>query len=299
MNNLLILTEEYKNNPNIKTQKAIADFYVKDYENREYNQTYLLHFFKEDQLENDIKWHYLFEGDQLFWKKIFLISEEKNAKNFLTQLTNQEDTILSLRLAVNMCDICSSRVEDIKGLSQEVEQIWFKVFEQFPDFQSKLKQKQLEKEERITQYLNSLCLLTLEKPETIKTLEIHIPMLLEMKKPIDFDTFVNSAEYKNFINTRIDSFNNFELNAYINCPECHNITMSIDNNMTIFTLKLNKETNLEKLKSELLGQLSDGLGENLTQQPITIGEDNYYFHFDINNASDFKEIQHSQKIKIK
>lgn len=98
---------------------------------------------------------------------------------------------------------------------------------------------------------------------------------------------------------RIEFFNNFHLQGYMDYPQCHSISMRVESNQNIFTLKLNDEGDLKVLKKELLGQLSDGLGSNLAQKGLLIGDKEYTFDFDIKNAGEFVEVKEQKKLKIK
>lgn len=301
MNHLKTAIEDYKNNPGVETQQVIAKLYIKDKENRENNQKELLTFFKESNLEGGIEWYNFFSGDKKFWKEVYLVTEEKSARKFLKHVLDYKEQTgeTYLRFAVDMCDTCASRVEEVKGLSVEIEKLWFKVFEEFPQFESELNQAKVEREERLQSYLASLNIPEKKEPETIKILEIIVPMMNEHEKTIDFKGIENTEEFKEFMNDRVEYFNNFHLQGYIDYPQCHSISMRVENNVNIFTLKLNAEGDLKQLKKELFGQLSDGLGSNLSQSGVIIGDKKYYFDFDIKNAGDFFEIEVKEQKKLK
>lgn len=78
-----------------------------------------------------------------------------------------------------------------------------------------------------------------KEPETIKVLEIIVPMMNEYEKTIDFKAIENTEEFKEFMNDRVEYFNDFHLQEYINYPQCHSIFMKVENNENTFTLKLN------------------------------------------------------------
>lgn len=302
MKNLRTVIQDYKNNPGVETQQMIAKFYIKDKDNRESNKKELLDFFKQDNLEGGIEWYSFFSGDKKFWKEVYLVNEEKSAKKFLKHVLDYKEQTgeIYLKLAIDMCDTCVSRVEEVKGLSGEIEKLWIKVFEQFPQFESELKQAKVEKEKRLKEYLASLNISETKEPETIKVLEIIVPMMNEYEKSIDFNKIANTEEFQEFMNDRVEYFNNFHLQGYINYPQCHSITMRVENNENIFTLKLNAEGDESQLKRELFGQLSDGLGSNLSQSGVIIGDKKHYFDFDIKNAGEFFEIEKKEKkLKIK
>jgi flagellar biosynthesis/type III secretory pathway ATPase len=202
---------------------------------------------------------------------------------------------------------------EIKGLKEKIENIWFNTFKEFPQFKEMLETERAAKKERLKKHLESLNLSSeqidgylneteiVSNKETIKTLEIIVPILPEVngKKISNFEEIKNMQDYQDFMKDRVEYFNNFQLEGYIEIPECHSIKMRIENDNNIFTLSLNKETNETKLKEELLGQLIDGLGENLSQKGLLIEDKKYYFDFDVNNASDFYEINNNTNNKMK
>lgn len=301
MKNLQNLIEEYKNNPCVNTQQEIEKFYIKNKLTRQDNQKELLNFFKSDNLEGGIGWENFFDGDKNFWKQVYLISEEKNAIKFLEHVIKYKEKTgeTYLSLAVDMCETCASRTQDIKGMPLEIEKVWFEVFKDFPQFEGELTQAKKEKEERLQKYLENLNLPKVETPQTSKVLEIIVPIMSISGKQIDFKEIESTDEYQEFMKDRVEFFNNFHLQGYINYPQCHSITMRVENNQNIFTLKINNEGDLNILKQELLGQLTDGLGSNLAQKGLIIGEKEYTFDFDVKNASDFIELKEQKKLKIK
>lgn len=194
MKKLQNLIDDYKNNPSVNTQQEIEKFYVKNKSLREENQKELLIFFKQDNLEGGIEWSNFFSGDKKFWKQVYLINEEKNALKFLNHVLEYKKSTgeTYLRFAVDMCDTCASRTEDIKGFPLEIEKIWIKVFKEFSQFESELIQAKEEKSERLQKYIESLNLPKSKILETIKILEITVPIISTTGQSIDFKEIENS-----------------------------------------------------------------------------------------------------------
>lgn len=293
MTNLNELIAKYQEQPNVEKQQKIAQFYVKSKENREQIQEQLLDFFRDDNLKGGIEWYSFFEGDKKFWNRVFLAVEEKNAYKFLKHVKEHQvkSNEVYLDFAIDMCDAAASGVREIKNMPQEVEKLWINVFKEFPEFSEKIEQNKQQKQLRLENYIKDLNLPIEEKPTTIQTVEICVPIMSMKGKKINFKDIESTQEYSEFMQERIEFFNNFHLQGYMKHSQCHSITMNIQNHSNIFTLQLNAPVNLQQLREDLLGQLTDGLGSNLAQQPLLIQDKIYYFDFDTKNATEFSEVK--------
>lgn len=293
MKHLSELIKNYQNNPTLQSQQAISRFYVKNKDNREQLQQNLLDFFRSDNLKGGLEWYSFFESDKQFWNKVFLVIEEKNAHKYLHIVKEQQkkNNEVYLDFAVDMCDASASSVREIKNMPQQVEQTWINVFKDFPQFCEMIEENKKQKQQRIDNYLKSLNLPEKKELVTIKTVEITVPIISLEGKKINFKQIENTLEYNEFMQERIDFFNSFHLQGYMKHPQCHSVTMRIENQNNIFTLQLNEEVSLISLRKDLLGQLSDGLGSNLAQQPLLIDDKIYHFDFDVKNATDFYEVK--------
>lgn len=293
MKNLSSLIKQYQDNPSLEKQQSISKFYIKNKENREQIQEQLLEFFRQDNLKGGIEWYSFFEGDKNFWNKVFLAVEEKNAEKFLQHVKEHQkkNNEVYLDFAVDMCDASASGVREIKNMPQEVEKVWINVFKEFPDFSEKIEQNKQQKQLRLEKYIKSLNLPVKEKHVTVQTLELSVPMMSMQGKKINFKDIENTQEYSDFMQERVEFFNNFHLEGYMKHPQCHNMNMKVQGHENIFTVQLNAEVNLVDLRKDLLGQLTDGLGSNLAQQPLLIKDKIYYFDFDTKNATEFSEVK--------
>lgn len=297
------LFQNYINHPTLNSQKEIADFYKTEAKDRINIENKIKSFLRKDLPKSEIEWHYLFESNLQFWQDVYLIEEEKVAfKNYQRTVKNHKENSFFLKSSIWICDSSCENTSNVKGLKEKIENIWITKFKNFPEFETLLKNYRKEKEERITKYLESLDV----KPEkliTIKTLEITIPISIQRigdeNEINENDKIKDTEEYKNFMLRRLEYFNSFHLEKYINTSACHYISLRIEGNNNIFTLELNKETNEEKLKEALIGQLTDGVGENLAQNKLLIGNQEYLFNFDVNNATELQEKKVNKKIKLK
>ena len=295
------LFQKYKNEPSVETQQAISNFYIKNIEYRKEIEKNIKDFVKQDILKGGISWTIFFENNMKFWEELYLIEQEKIAlKNYNLFLRSENNHYL-LEGSVDLCEIGCSNIQEIQELPKKVEKVWLDVFQKYPEFKIILNDNRKKKEERLKKYLEKLNSSSKEPLKTIKVLELNVPILALAKgQPIkNFEDIKTKEEYQKFMNERVKYFNNFHLEEYIKMPECHSIVMKIDGNNYRFILEINQEINQQKLKEELLGQLSDGLGESLAQRRLLIGNQEYSFDFDVNNASNFVELKPIKKLKIK
>lgn len=308
------LFDDYIKNPSLETQDPISSYYEKNSKDRKEIEEKIKNFLRQDLPEGGISWEIFFESNMKFWKEVYLIDQEHVAKkNYERTLKNNDSSSFFLESSVDMCEIACNNTIEIKGLKERIEEVWINTFKEFPQFKEMLEAERVAKKERLKKHLESLNLSPQQvdsylnetplesNKETIKTLEIIVPILPEVngKKISNFEEIKNTEEYQEFIKNRIEYFNNFQLEGYIEMPECHSIKMRVEGDNNIFTLSLNNSLDENKLKEELLGQLSDGLGENLSQKGILIEDKKYYFDFDIKNSSELYEINKNKKPKIK
>lgn len=134
-------------------------------------------------------------------------------------------------------------------------------------------------------------------PYTVNTLEVIVPFVVtnrqnEQVSSEVFDELRETSEYAEFMNIRVDYFNNFGLSSYMDIDACHNVALKTESDKNIFTLSLNQEeTDLTELTVSLSGQLSSGLGDSLSQRALLIKDEIYYFGFDYKNMGDFYKVQ--------
>ncbi len=296
------LFQEYKNEPSVKTQQTISKFYIKNIEYRKEIEKNIKDFVRQDfVLKGGVSWTIFFENNMKFWEELYLIEEEKEALKNYNRFLKSENNHFLLEGSVDLCEIGCINIKEVQGLPEKVEKVWLDVFKKYPEFKIILDENRKKAEERLKKYLEKLNNSPKEPLKTLKVLELNVPILpLSEGLPIkNFENIKNQEEYQEFMNERVKYFNNFHLEGYIEMPECHSITMKIDDNNYSFILEINQEIDQQKLKEELLGQLSDGLGESLAQRRLLIGNQEYVFDFDINNASDFVELKPITKLKIK
>lgn len=310
------LFQDYIENPSLEKQQAIASFYEKNSKDRKEVEEKIKKFLRQNLPEGGISWTIFFESNMKFWREIYLIEQEHTAKKCYERAIknkNHDNNIFFLESSIDMCEIACNNTIEIKGLKERIEEVWMNTFKEFPQFKEMLEAERVAKKQRLKKHLESLNLSPeqiegylneteiVNNKETIKTLEITVPILPEVngKKISNFEEIKNTEDYQEFMKDRVEYFNKFQLEGYIEMPECHSIKMRVEGDNNIFTLELNQETNEEKLKKELFGQLTDGLGENLYQKGILIGDKKYYFDFDVKNAGDLKEVKKNKKLKIK
>lgn len=308
------LFQDYIDSPSLETQDPIASYYEKNSKDRKEVEEKIKSFLKQDLPEGGISWTIFFEGNMKFWREVYLIDQEHVAKkNYERTLKNHNSSSFFLESSIDMCEIACNNTIEIKGLKERIEEIWINTFKEFPQFKEMLEAERVAKKERLKKYLEGLNLSPQQvdsylnetpletNKETIKTLEIIVPILPEVngEKISNFSEIKNTEEYQEFMKDRVEYFNNFQLEGYIEMPECHSIKMRVEGDNNIFTLSLNKNLDEDKLKKELLGQLTDGLGENLSQKGILIEDKKYYFDFDVKDASNLYEINNTKKLKIK
>ena len=304
MEKFKILIQEYKDNPNVETQQNVAKFYIK-YKNNEDLKEELTVFIKQDSLKGGIEWYNFFEGDKNLWKEIFLMKQEQTAQKYLIKTLNQgENNQDFLDMSVDMCEASCSGTRDIQGFNVEIENVWINVFHRFADFKEKIEQSKKQKKEKLAKYLSELNIPVIEKQPTILVLKMTVPVMChdDSGNVVNFEKVRYSEKYEDFMRERSKYFNSFNLQEYMEFPQCNEIILEVKENLNFFTIKLNNAVDIQKLRNDLLGQLSDGLGENLSQQPLIIENNQYYFDFDIKKASqllEIKEMKEQKKLRIK
>lgn len=302
MKNLNELIQKYKVNPCVETQQKIASYYIKS-KNKEEIKEELKNFINEDNAKGGIDWTIFFEGDKKLWKDIYLMQEEKTAKKFLerTLSTKEKPAEILLDMSTDMCEISCSNTRDIKGLNKEIEKVWMTVFHEFPDFNKILTESREKMQAMLQKHFEKFNIPVQEEKETTVILRMTVPVIVKdtQGEIENVEKILNTKEYQEFMSEREEFVNNFKLQGYMDCPQCNDMTLEVKDGLNIFTLKLNSTVNVEELRGQILGQLSDGLGESLTQQPLIIEDNQYYFDFDIRNASDLLEIKDSKKLKMK
>lgn len=298
------LINDFNNNSSLESQNRIEEYYIKNFQNRENIQKDLLQFIEQDKTEKKVDWSVFFNFDTQFWLKIILAEQKFKASESLSLCIEMKGKDVFLEMAADLGAIFYNRAkEDLtEDVANDIEKIWLQSFSNFPIFSEeweKNKTRRIESEKEYTATISEYV-----EPETIQILEIKVPSDIKESGSLKIDnnqsTFIQeSPEYIKFMNDRIDFFNNFHLHSYMDIPECHSVEMAIDGSDYIFTLKMNKEVNLEKIKKALLGQLSDGLGSNLSQKPLLIEDKIYYFDFDNEKSSDIYQVEIlSKKFKL-
>lgn len=287
------LLQTYSDSPTLRTQQAIENFYIVSYQDRPEIQKRLIDFVKNNNVKGGgIEWSNFFSFDKEFCKEIILAVEENNAKKQLKICLDNKNKVF-IELAVDLCLAISNNYVDISGMSENIENVWLHIFKDMPDFKEILAIEKAEKIKRYNQYYKNI-----ETPIeeiTIKTLEIYVP--IEPKN--DDNSKVSSTEfehiklhksYLDFMEERIEYFNNFDVEHYMEIKECQSVKMRVDGDNNIFTISLKAETDENKLKEALLDKLSAGIGDSLSGSSLLIKDKIYRFCFDTKNPSEFLEI---------
>lgn len=298
---LCTLINNFQSTPSVNAQKDIEDFYIKNYLERESIQKDLLAFFKSDETKDKVEWHVFFHFDSEFWVKTYLVEQEKKAEECLIFCKEMKGQDVFIEMNADLGALFYQRALEELGeeVSDQIEKIWLNTFSEFPSFEKtwsehKVKHQELEKE----------CLAETEENigyETIQTLEIKVPVDVEMSQrgKINHSDIHDAPEYLKFMSDRIDYFNQFNLQSYMDIDACHSVSMRVEDMTNIFTLELHEEVDANELRKALLGQLSDGLGSNLSQRPLLIKDKIYFFNFDCDNAGLFETVSPStSKFKI-
>lgn len=289
------LLDQYSADPTLKTQEAVSNFYVKNPDNRSEIKEELKSFFRTDYPKGGIGWELYFDFDMTFWQDIYLINEEKTAKEYLSLYSNGKKDFF-LNFASNMLYSSCNNTLNIPNLNGKIEKVWFEVFKNEPEFMQVVNQSRIERAENLKKYMEELNLPEKIEPITCKVLEISVPVLMNDEKgnvlsENDTKKILETNEYNDFMAERSRFFNNFNLHAYMKIPECHSVSLNVERDTNVFQLKMNKETDEKYLEEALFGQLTAGLGSSLSSKNVLIGDKILIFKFDVENASPLSEIQ--------
>lgn len=287
------LLQAYTDEPTLKSQQAIEDFYVVSYQDRPEIQKRLVDFLKNNNIKNGgIEWNNFFSFDKFFWEKIVLAIEENNAREQL-KICKENKNKVFIEMSADLCLIISNNYFEVPNMSEKIEEVWLNIFKKIPEFKEFLTVEKAEKMKRYAQYTKDVKIL--ENEPVVKTLEINIPIKPKnydnsIVSTIEFEDVKSDKSYVNFMEERTEYFNNFNVEHYMSIKECQSVKMRVDGDNNIFTISLKAETDENRLKEALLEQLSAGIGENLAGSLLLIKDKIYRFCFDTKNPSEFLEI---------
>ena len=287
------LLQAYTDEPTLKSQQAIEDFYVVSYQDRPEIQERLVDFLKNNNIKNGgIEWNNFFSFDKFFWEKIVLAIEENNAREQLKICKKNKNKVF-IEMSADLCLIISNNYFEVPNMSEKIEEVWLNTFKKIPEFKEFLTVEKAEKMKRYAQYTKDVKIP--ENEPVVKTLEINIPVKPKnydnsMVSTIEFEDIKSDKSYINFMEGRTEYFNNFNVEHYMSIKECQSVKMRVEGDNNIFTISLKAETDENKLKEALLEQLSAGIGENLAGSLLLIKDKIYRFCFDTKNPSEFLEI---------
>lgn len=287
---------EFNDNPTFEAQGKLESCYVEHYEERPFFQKEIIKLVKSGA-EVKTEWNVFFHFDASFWKDVYLAEQERKAVENL-ELCNREPKISVLvEMAADIAFMTARRIQEEVGtdMGEKVAYIWKTTFKDSPVFEkswAKNEERTANMYKEIAEHSKNR-----EMPHTVNTLEVIVPFIVTNGKDEKvsaevFNQLRTTNEYSEFMNGRIEYFNAFRLSDYMGIDACHNITLKTENDNNIFTLSLNQEeTDLIKLKKSLSGQLSDGLGDSLSQRALLIKNEIYYFGFDYNKMGNFYTVQ--------
>lgn len=246
-----------------------------------------------------LSWSMFFEGHRKFWKEIYLIEKRSDALKSLSLAKKLEaegqPKEIFLEFPVMLCDTLCERNENPQ-LAKEIKEIWIDVFNAYPEFESLVEIFRNEMNEKINEVL--IKAVEAPRPEIIQTLELTVPLSFSGSS-LKLSDLIEKEDVKSFLTERETIFNEFGLAGYMEIEGLERVQMKWNASEYVFSLGLSKEVDLENAREELLGQLSDGLGESLEQMPVVVEQEKIYFSFDIERASNLIVSPTTSKKKIK
>lgn len=297
-NTLLNLFNKYKEQPNLENQDLIYKYYKKNVNDREEIVKEISDFLRSDLPKPSVEWSFIFESNKKMRDIVYLIEMEKEAKKSYNM--NIGNTLIDF--CVDMFLTFHRQSKEL-GLENQVEKIWLNVFKDNPNFEKAVKLGKIKQEERLAEILSEIKNTYIkEEKQTIKKLEFNTPLVyyVDGQKIENIDENIkNNIDYINHIQDMENFFNDFDLINCLNIDNYKNINsiqIKYNNNYCTLLIELNADLDTDLLRNELLGQLSDGIGSNLSQNVLLIDDKEYLVDFDIKNSSNIYEIK-NKKIK--
>lgn len=285
--------DAYNNDRSPENQYAIEKVYISEFEDRKEIKKEILNLVKYDIIDIDkdkaIPWEEFFLFDKLFHIDVLCALNEKEAEDFLEDY--QKGNITPEMAKNKLYPVVSSYTINsmgINALGEKIYRTWEKVLREKPEIIQIMESMKEENSGTGTKKLISeIC-----QKKPIKVVEISFPF----KATLDGNSI--SKEEQEEVE-RSDVFHSimkmFEerLNKFtcsIAYPNCYDSTVKFNNPYFTFTINMQEDMNLSKLKSCICDFIF--LKNRITDRmiPVLIKNNLYYFEIDIQNSSEFTVI---------
>lgn len=285
--------DAYNNDRSPENQYAIEKVYISEFEDRKEIKKEILNLVKYDIIDIDkdkaIPWEEFFLFDKLFHIDVLCALNEKEAEDFLEDY--QKGNITPEMAKNKLYPVVSSYTINsmgIKALGEKIYRTWEKVLHTSPELIHIMESL---KEENSVCNKNELTVKKYEK-KPIKVIEISFPFKAKLngKKILkeEQEEVENSEIFYSVMKIFEERMNKFS--PSIAYPNCYDSTLKFDNPYITFTINMQTDIDLSKLKTCICDFifLKNRISDRLI--PVLIKDKLYYFEIDMQNSSEFTNI---------